>query len=135
MSEETHIKHQPFSWRWVLLSVIIFIGLELLLGGLVGDLVAGQYKSLHLQFVLQGLLNLAGYFLGGFFIGLVSPKVRILEPAVGAFVSVALMLSLTFLTPYKFLQFSTGKLIIGGLIAVALALTGAKLGEKITGQI
>jgi len=115
--------------------MVTFVGLELILGGVVGDMVAGEYKSLHLQFLLQGLLNLSGYFIGGFIIGVVSPKVRIHEPAVGAFASVALMLSLTFFTPYTFLRFSTGKLIIGGLVAFALALTGAKLGEKVTGQI
>lgn len=130
-----NVRHQPFSWRWVLISMVTFVGLELLLGGVVGDLVVGKYKSLHLEFLLQGLLNLSSYFIGGFIIGVVSPRVRIHEPAVGAFASVALMLSLTLFTPYTFLRFSTGKLIIGGLVAFALALTGARLGEKITGQI
>lgn len=129
------VKHQPFSWKWVIISMVTFIGLELILGGLVGGLVVGKFKSMHLDFMIQGLLNLSSYFLGGFVIGVVSPRVRIHEPAVGAFASVALMLSLTQFTPYTFLQFSTGKLIIGGLIAFALALIGAKLGEKITGQI
>ena len=135
MSEPMTVKHQPFSWKWVIISMVTFVALELILGGVVGDLVAAQYKSLHLKFVLQGVLNLSGYFIGGFLIGVVSPKVRIHEPAVGAFASVALMLSLTFFTPYTFLRFSTAKLVIGGLVAFCLALCGAKLGEKITGQI
>lgn len=129
------VKHQKFSWRWVIVSMVTFIALELLLGGLVADLVVGKQMSLHLQFLIQGLLNLSSYFIGGFLIGVISPRVRIHEPAVGAFVSVAVMLSLTFFTPYTFLRFSAGKLVVGGLVAFLLALTGAKLGEKVTGQI
>ncbi len=129
------VKHQKFSWRWVIISMVTFVALELILGGVVADLVAGKHMSLHLKFVIQGALNLSSYFIGGFLIGIISPKVRIHEPAVGAFASVALMLSLTFFTPYTFLRFSPGKLVVGGIVAFVLALTGAKLGEKVTGQI
>ena len=84
--------------------------------------------------MVQGLLNLISYFIGGFIIGLISPGIRIYEPAVGAFLSVLVMLVLTFFTPYSFLHFSLLKVIIGGGIAFFLALSGAKLGEKLAGN-
>ena len=112
----------------------IFIGFELVLGGLVGQVVMGRYMSHSLRFLLQGALNLASYFIGGVVIGVISPGLRIQEPAVGAFLSVALMLSLSLFTPYSFIRFSLFKLLIGGGIAFILALTGAKLGERLTGK-
>ena len=115
-------------------SMAIFIGFELVLGGLVGEVVMGRYMSHSLRFLLQGALNLASYFIGGVVIGAISPGLRIQEPAVGAFLSVALMLSLSLFTPYSFIRFSLFKILIGGGIAFILALTGAKLGERLTGK-
>ena len=125
---------QTFSWKWVMASMAIFIGFELVLGGLVGQVVMGRYMSHSLRFLLQGALNLASYFIGGVVNGVISPGLRIQEPAVGAFLSVALMLSLSLFTPYSFIRFSLFKLLIGGGIAFILALTGAKLGERLTGK-
>ena len=125
---------RPFSTTWMLASMAIFTGAELLLGGLVGEVVAGRFMSLSLRFLLQGLLNLASYFIGGFIIGAISPGLRIHEPAAGAFLSVALMLCVSLFTPYSFIRFSMTKMIIGGAIAFCLALAGAKLGERVTGH-
>ena len=111
----------------------IFIGIELFLGGLIGNLLVGRFMSISLKFLLQGLLNLVSFFIGGFVIGLISPGIRIHEPAVGAFLSVSLMLCITFFTPYSFIHFSFTKVIIGGAIAFFLALSGAKLGERAIG--
>ncbi len=130
----TTVAYKPFSWKWVVISMVIFVGFELLLGGLVGEVLLGRYQSLATAFLLQGLLNLSGYFVGGIIVGVISPNVRIHEPAVGAFGAVALMFALTTFTPYSFIRFSTAKLVIGGGIAFVLALTGAKIGEKITGN-
>ncbi len=124
---------QPFSWKWVLLSMAIFIATEIVLGAVVGGFVSG-YASINFRILVQGLLNLFSYLAGGFVVGLVSPGKRIREPAVGAFLCVALTLLVAFLTPIRFLRFSTLRLIIGGLIAYALALAGAKIGEKLTGN-
>lgn len=128
-------KHQEFSKAWMLISFFIFIVTELVLGGIVGELVVGRYMSLHLHFMMQGLLNIISYFIGGFLIGLISPGIRIYEPAAGAFLSVLVMLLLTLFTPFSFLHFSITKVIIGGGIAFFLALTGAKMGEKLAGNI
>ena len=124
----------PFSYRWMLASLGVFVLIELLLGGLLGSVLLGGYASLSLKFLVQGALNLASYFIGGVIIGLVSPGVRTLEPAAGAFLAVALMLSMALFTPYSFIQFSMEKLLLGGAIAFALALGGARLGERLTGN-
>lgn len=112
--------------------MVIFIIAEVLIGGLVGNLIGGSYMSMGLRFLIQGILQLISFFVGGFFIGVISPGIRIKEPAVGAFLSVAIMLVLTFFTPYSFIHFSITKVIIGGVIAFGLALIGARMGERVT---
>jgi hypothetical protein len=130
----TAASERRFSVGWAVASMTIFFVTELVLGGLVGAYIVDRYKSMGLAFVLQGVLNLASYFVGGFIIGLASPGIRTLEPAVGAFCSVALMLVLTLFTPYSFLRFSLTKLLIGGSIAFVLAFLGARLGERVAGN-
>ena len=130
----TNTSYRPFATKWVLASMAVFIGIELFLGGLIGGAITGRFASLNLQFMLQGLLNLVSYFIGGFLIGFLSPGLRIHEPATGAFLSVALVLSLSLFTPYSFIRFSLTKMLIGGAIAFWLALVGAKLGEKAAGN-
>lgn len=132
---ENHSQDEPFSWKWVFISLAMFIGMEVILGVLLGYVVVGRYVSLSLRFLLQGLLNLASYFVGGFLIGVISPRVRVVEPAVGAFFAVVATIFLTLFTPYSFIRFSMTKILIGGAIAFALALTGAKLGERLTGRL
>ena len=120
--------------RWVIASIVIFTTTEILLGGLIGNVLLSGHMSISLRFLIQGLLNLSSYFIGGIIIGLISPGIRIYEPAIGAFCSVAIILCLTIFTPYSFMNFSLTKLIIGGVVAFFLALSGAKLGEKIMGN-
>jgi len=127
--------YQSFSKGWMIASTAIFIAVELFLGGLIGEIVVGRFISINLRFMLQGLLNLVSFFIGGFIIGLISPGIRTKEPAVGAFLSVALMLCLSFFTPYSFIRFSITKMLIGGGMAFFLALAGARLGEKTVGNI
>ena len=123
-----------FSMKWVLFSVLIYITAEIGLGLWVGGVVVGKYISISLRFMLQGLLNLASYFVGGFIIGLISPGLRIYEPAAGAFLAVSLTLLLSFFTPYSFIPFSMTKMLLGGGIAFFLALAGARLGERLCGN-
>ena len=125
---------RPFSWSWVLASMCVFLVVEAVLGGIVGKYMLGRYQSHSFWFVTQGLLNIISYFIGGIMIGLLSPGVRIAEPALGAFLSVGLMLTLTLFTPYSFIAFSLTKLLIGGAIAYTLALAGARLGERLAGN-
>ena len=66
----------------------------------------GKYVSSGLQFMMQGLCMLLAFYIGGFIIGLVSPGLRILEPALGAFLSVATMMAITLFTPSFFFHFN-----------------------------
>ena len=123
-----------FSKKWMIISIVIFIATEVVLGILIGKFIVGNYVSINLRYLVQGVLNIASYFVGGFIIGIISPGLRIYEPAVGAFLSVAIMICISFLTPFRFIHFSMTKIIIGGGIAFFLALLGARLGEKIAGN-
>lgn len=123
-----------FSRGWVASSVFIFIAVELLLSAVMSPLMSGAGVSNVLQIKIHGLLNIAGYFIGGIFVGLISPSVRILEPAVAAVIAVAATLTLSFFTPYWFYRFSGEKMLIGGAIAFVVALAGAHLGETWTAR-
>lgn len=112
----------------------IFMGAELLLGVVVGEVVVGRYVSMSLRFLVQGLLHVASFFVGGLIVGLISTGVRITEPAVGAALSVVATLAMTVFSPYTFMQLETSKLIVGGVIAFVVALSGAELGERVTGH-
>ena len=125
---------RPFSWKWVLISMAVFVAVELILGGFFGHVLLGRYTSISLRFMLQGLLHVVSFFVGGLIVGFFSPGVRIQEPATGAFLSVALMLSMSLFTPYSFIRFSLFKMLLGGAVAFALALAGAKLGERLSGN-
>jgi len=125
---------RPFSTAWTILSVFVFLGIELLLGGLVADLVAGRYVSSPVHLQIQAMMRLVAFLLGGFVVGLLSPGIRMTEPAVGAALSVALTLLLSVFLPYRFMALSLDRLLIGGGIAFGLALFGAYLGERLTGN-
>lgn len=125
---------RPFDLKWVLASMGVFIAAEILFGALLADVLAGPVTSMTLRFMLQGVLNLLGFFVGGVLIGLFSPGLRIREPAMGAFLCVVLMMLLTLFTPYSFIRFSLTKMLIGGAVAFWLALVGARCGERLAGN-
>ena len=120
--------------RWVLISLVVYIGLEVLLGGVLGYLL-NQFVSHPFQIRLELILMVVSYFIGGLVIGLISREVRLLEPAVGAFLAVGLTFLYAFFTPVHFFGFSPQRIMIGGAIAFALALLGADLGERIAGRL
>lgn len=124
----------PFSWRWATASALIFAAGQVVLGHFVSGLIVGSMVSLHTRFLTEAIFILASYFIGGIIIGLISPGIRILEPAIGAFICVAMMFVVTVFTPLRFISFSWPKLLIGGAIAFALALSGAKIGERLAGN-
>ena len=74
---------------------------------------------------------LASYFVGGFLVGVMSPGIRIFEPAIGAFFAVLCTFIYGFFTPHRFFGFALNRLLIGGIIAFVLALLGADLGERL----
>lgn len=126
---------KELSWVWVFSSFGVFVLIELFLGGFIGQMVIGRFVPHVLTYQIEVLLMLGSFFIGGAIIGLISPKVRIIEPALAAFLSVLLTLSISFFSPYQFMSFSWTKVIIGGGIAFLLALFGARFGEKISARM
>lgn len=127
--------NRDFSWSWVAGAFVLFVAVELLIGGLVGEVLLGRYRSISLEFTLQGLLHIASFMIGGFLVGAVSPGKRLVEPGVAAFASVAFMFILTVFTPYPWFVFSLSRVVVGGGLAFLLALAGAWAGERLTGNV
>lgn len=123
------------SGRWIAASFGMFVAVELLLGGVLAKLIAGKFLGHVASLKLEAILILLSYFLGGLLIGLLSPRVRVYEPAIGAALAVAFTFIITFFTPLCFISFSMGRVLIGGGIAFALAMVGANLGEKLAAKM
>ncbi len=126
---------RDFSQRWVWLSMAMFIASELFIGGFLGELIAGRMLSINTGFLMQGLLNLAGFVLGGFVIGVVSPGRRIIEPALAGFATIILIAILTLFVPFRYMGYTGSSLLLAGLLAAALGAGGAYLGERLTGNL
>ncbi|MBI5495433.1 MAG: hypothetical protein HY904_10450 [Deltaproteobacteria bacterium] len=126
---------KEFSVAWCVASVGLYTAAEILLGKFLGPLIVGTYVSpmLHLR-VMTGM-HLASFFLGGCAVGVISPGVRLAEPAVGAFVSVFISMLMSVFMPTPWMNMSMGKLLVGGGIAFFLALAGAWTGEKWMGNV
>ena len=109
MSQKTSSTH---STLWVVLSLIIFIAVEILLGGIIGPFVVGRFVSRPLYLKLEVILMLGSYFFGGLIIGLLSPGIRVLEPAIGAALAVIFTWLYSFFTPIRFYGFSIPRMVI-----------------------
>jgi hypothetical protein len=126
---------RPFSMGWMFTSVGLFLGSELLIGTWIGPLVLGKYVSPMFHMQLQMMMHLASFYLGGLLVGIISPGVRLQEPATAAFLSVALVFMISFFMPTFFYPFSMGRMLVGGVIALVIAVAGAYSGEKVMGNI
>lgn len=127
---------KKFSWIWVFISIAVFIGIELFFGGFVAQAFAGRYVGRIMHFKVEMLIMLASYFCGGVLVGLFSPGIRILEPAIGAFLAVLGTLIYSFFVPMvRCFGFSSDRALIGGAIVFVLALLGADVGERIAGRL
>ncbi len=113
----------------------MFIAAELFVGGFLGEVIAGRMLSINTGFLLQGLLNLAGFVLGGFAVGVISPGRRIVEPAVAGFATMILIAVLTIFVPFRYLGYAGSSLLVAGLLAGMFGAGGAYLGERLTGNM
>lgn len=112
-----------------------FIAAEILVGGLIGEWLLARVVSINTNFLLQGLINLAGFALGGFVIGLISPGRRITEPAVGGFATMVLISIIALFVPFRWMGYTSSGVLIAGAFAAALGAGGAYMGEKLTGNL
>lgn len=131
----TDPNERPFSTAWVMLSVVLFLAIELVIGTWIGPLIVGKYVSPMFHYQVQMLMHLGSLYLGGLVVGVVSPGRRLVEPAVGAFISVLVVFLMSFFMPTWFFVFDVMKVLIGGGIGFALALAGAWTGEKWMGNL
>lgn len=116
-------------WKWILLSIAVFLIVQLLLSavfGLFGILTLG------IGFLLFVIIKPVTFFAGGFVSGLVSRGVTILEPALGAALMTLLggIFDARWLLPHR-LSWTIGS----SVVAFAVALVGATLGERAQGTI
>lgn len=126
---------RPFSSGWTILSLVLFLAVELLIGTWLGPLIAGAYVSPMFHYQVQMLLHLGALYLGGLAVGVLSPGRRLLEPAVGAFLSVLVVFLMSFFMPTWFFTFDLTKVVVGGGIGFFVALLGAWHGEKMMGNL
>ncbi len=111
-------------WKWVGLSVLIFLVVQVVL-----SVVFGVFGLLTLGFgfLLFLIVKPLTYLLGGIATGYFSPGITIREPAVGAvIVSVVGII-------FDASRSSGGAIlwmIISGVVAFFLALAGAQIGER-----
>jgi hypothetical protein len=124
-----------FSSAWTVVSVILFLAVELLIGTWIGPAVMNKYVSPMFHLQLGMIMHLVSFYLGGVLVGLLSPGIRMLEPAVGGFISVAVVFMISFFMPTWFYAFSWTKMLVGGTIAFFLALIGAYTGEQLMGNV
>jgi stress response protein SCP2 len=125
---------KSFSWAWMLFSLVVFIIAEIAIAGLFQTNLFWSFIPQSFRFLVEIVSFSISFLAGGMIVGLVSPSIRVLEPAIAAFFSVIILLSNGFFTPNGFADFSVIKMLIGGSIAFALAMSGARLGEKIAAK-
>ncbi len=113
-------RQQGFSWRWVLVSLVIFVVVQL-----------GPLWLLRLDGWMGVGLSVAVWFVGGLVVGFVSPGKTIVEPAVAALATaIPTMVWLGYTTPVG-LGPSPLAYVAAGVAGVGLGLLGARLGETI----
>lgn len=113
-------QQQGFSWRWVLVSLGIFLVIQM-----------GPLLLLRLDGWVGVGLSVAVWFVGGLVVGFLSPGKTIFEPALAALgTAVPTMAWLHAVTPAG-LGPSLLAYVAAGVAGVGLGLFGARLGETI----
>ena len=98
-------------------------------------LLAGRVLSDGTSLLMRNGLQLVAFFSGGAIIGVVSPKLRLIEPALGAVGCMALIVVMTWMTPIRFYGYGGAKLLAACTVSFVVALAGAWVGERIMGNV
>lgn len=126
-----------FSMNWVLLSTLFYFIMQVTLSTVVVGMVpAGAPK--HTEFMAQGIVIAFGFYFGAWLLGVISPGRRLVEPVLGAVLSVGCVFLVGTMTPQMggwFRLDGIGKMGTAGMIAGFLAAIGVYSGEKIMGNI
>ena len=128
-------RRAPFSWGWVWISFAGFLVFQVLLSQFATPYVTQGYQTAHFRFLVEGGITLAAYYLGGFLTGFVSPRVRLMEPAVAAGLAMFAAMSVGWFTPQIWYRFGLFKFLLGSATAASLAYAGAFSAERLTGSV
>ncbi|MBO6940025.1 MAG: zinc ribbon domain-containing protein [Deltaproteobacteria bacterium] len=128
-AEEQHARrHQQegFHWKWVAVAVSIYLVLQgIALVALPFAIDAYEPEGLAALLISAGI-----WFVGGAFVGFISPGRTFLEPTVGALLAV--VPTLLWIDHISIVdQLSLMAMIVGGMLGVMITLMGGFLGEKL----
>ena len=124
-----------FSTGWVWMSFAFFTIVEVTMGGFVAPMLAQRFMS-HIAILrLEVLIILISYFAGAFAIGLISPAVRVIEPAAGAAISALLPFLIGIFSPVRFFHLDGTRPWIAAAIAFFVAMAGADAGERLAARL
>jgi hypothetical protein len=126
-----------FSFNWTLLSVLIYLACQVVFGMGAKQFVLPYIVATHTQYLTEGLIVMAGFYVGAFIIGVISPGLRTFEPVIGAILAVLAAFSIVYFTPLSswFVQGGFNRIAIGCLGAAICAGTGVYSGEKLMGNV
>lgn len=122
--EENSVSTSGIAWKWVALSVLIFVVVQIAMSIIFGIF---GFLTLGIGFILFLILKPLTYFFGGMITGYLSPGITIREPAIGAVIvsTLGIILDASRAPAGRVLW-----LIISGVIAFFVALAGAQIGER-----
>ena len=127
-----------FSFNWVMISVFGYLAIQVALG-LGAKLFVFPFAGTdHTMFLAQGLIIIAGFYIGAFIIGVLSPGRRTVEPVLGAVLAVAAAFSVSNFTPQMggwFRLDGIAQMSVAALMAGTIAAFGAYSGEKLMGNV
>ena len=128
-AEEAHARrHQQegFHWKWVVVAVSIYLVLQAI-ALVVLPQVIDAYEPEGLAALV---ISAAIWFVGGAFVGFISPGRTFLEPTVGALLAVVpTLLWIDYISIVD--KLSLMAMIVGGMLGVMITLMGGFLGEKL----
>ncbi|HEY4001690.1 MAG TPA: hypothetical protein VGO93_22635 [Candidatus Xenobia bacterium] len=124
-----------FSWGWTGLAFAVFTVVEIVVGTLLHGLIASRFPSMDLDLKLSMLILVASFLVGGFVVALVSPRVRIWEAGVAAFLTVLMTHLYAFFVPVSFIHPDLHRMLVGGVMGLVLAAIGADSGERVSARL
>ncbi len=125
----TPLDEAIFSWGWMILSLISFFAVELIIYHQLGPALRQAIEGADDWASALLMVGVAGFWLVGLLIGWLSPQVRVLEPALGAFIAVVSTHCYIFYDPTLGLPLRWAML--AGSSAFILSIVGAELGERL----
>jgi spore maturation protein SpmA len=116
---------QALDWKWVFISMGVFFVAQIIVNLVFGLL---GIMTLGIGFILFLVAKPVTYFIGGYVTGRLSPGITIREPAIGA---VIISVAGAIFDSSRVMGPRIIAVIISAVIAYAVALWGARIGEGV----